>query len=698
VAYGVKLWLASEAVRARDSALEFWRSPKAWFRRRALWLSTALFLTMLLVITGAALIHHYILLSERSKEVRRELFQRDLRDLVGRFDADERFVLDRNLEHLLQERRALHPLLLPRQYYQGLPSGAARVLPRQPPRNCFVQLEPQEGASLTDDRVCAYFAENRAFGRYLFIAATLTEQELVPLKLGDIQLAADAIKLVVSANGQFRTWWLTYQVPPGYTRSDRYELTAFRDVGGGQRDRDRRFEGWAYIQRQAQGNRVYVVSRLDFREFLDSAEGEVWPPPNWRSTRLAVERQDASSTAQIRTTKYKPDGLAELSLAGLGSQIFNAYGNIQVDRRGNEKGTWLIAPPARLREKFAPSFFGFKIAAGDLLLPAEPTSHSESLPDTELSVTVSHPWILIEKGVWQIALYLVVLLGGGFWATLFFNKRLLRPIADWSRYSERLTSLHNDKPVALPYAERHDEVGVLATAINTLIQRVREQTARERRRLQEELANRQQNQKMIGHEIRSPLMSLMARHRDPGDRSRRYIDRMLAALPHLLGGDATTDAIGSRALKMEEFDLAAFLVEVAENAGDAEIPDVSYDGPQEGVGVVADVGAVEDAITHILNNANRHRNQGSMIRMVMRQADDLAMVEVWNDGDTIPEAKLEEIFELWFSTAEKIEGQGQGAGLFVARSYLTRMGGSVKAANHPAGVVFTMSLPVIPTA
>jgi len=135
------------AARARVAAVEafilgFGNRVGVWYRRRALWLRTVLFLTVLLVVTASASIHLYFLSSDRAKEIRRELFQRDLRDLVGRFDADERFVLENNTSELIGERRALRPLLLPRAYYTGLPTTAATVLPRQPPRNCFVYLEP----------------------------------------------------------------------------------------------------------------------------------------------------------------------------------------------------------------------------------------------------------------------------------------------------------------------------------------------------------------------------------------------------------------------------------------------------------------------------------------------------------------------------------------------------------------------------
>jgi len=704
------------AARARVAAVEafilgFGNRVGVWYRRRALWLRTVLFLTVLLVVTASASIHLYFLSSDRAKEIRRELFQRDLRDLVGRFDADERFVLENNTSELIGERRALRPLLLPRAYYTGLPTTAATVLPRQPPRNCFVYLEPiGEGQPSDDDRFCSYFGESKAAGRYLYVAGTFAEDDVVPLKPGDLKMVADTIKIDIEASGQKVTWWLAFQPPPFFARRDRYELTAFRQVGDNQRDRDRKIEGWAYLQRQARSSRLHFIARLDFREFIEPKSDEEWPPNGWHGTTFSVERRDASAnTSIIRTIKYRGDGRAELSLSSLGTQIFNAYGSIQLRKIGETpEQAWSIDPPENLRAKFAPGFLGAKLEKGDLLLPATPTSQSESIPDTNLSVTVAHPWRLIEKGFWQIFIYLLVLLTGSGLVFWYFVRALLGPIGEWAKYSEQLAVTRRDLNVSLPYGDQRNEIGMLATAINGLIKSLRDQMAQahderekraaeSRRQRDQEVENRMQNLKVMGHEIRSPLQALMAIHSGPNDPGRRYVDRMFAALPHLMGGASAVDAIGSREMDIVEFDLAHFLSEVARNAEHADISQVEYGGPPQGVRCLADLFSFEDALTHVLNNADRHRAPDTPIRLVLVAQDEAAGVEVWNDGRNIPHDNLEKIFEFGFSTATTAEGYGQGVGLYVARDYLRRMRGTITARNYASGVVFTLMLPIAPS-
>ena len=39
------------------------------------------------------------------------------------------------------------------------------------------------------------------------------------------------------------------------------------------------------------------------------------------------------------------------------------------------------------------------------------------------------------------------------------------------------------------------------------------------------------------------------------------------------------------------------------------------------------------------------------------------------------------------------QGEGRGQGLFVARTYMAKMGGTITAANAAGGVTFTLRLP-----
>jgi two-component system, OmpR family, sensor kinase len=100
-------------------------------------------------------------------------------------------------------------------------------------------------------------------------------------------------------------------------------------------------------------------------------------------------------------------------------------------------------------------------------------------------------------------------------------------------------------------------------------------------------------------------------------------------------------------------------------------------------------------VTHILRNAQRHRSPGTPITLSLAEADGQARIGVHNVGPAIPAAQLERIFDYGVSDAGVDEGTGRrGQGLFVARTYLAKMGGSVRALNSEGGVRFELGLPL----
>jgi len=240
-----------------------------------------------------------------------------------------------------------------------------------------------------------------------------------------------------------------------------------------------------------------------------------------------------------------------------------------------------------------------------------------------------------------------------------------------------------------------DELGVLAANLAELMLRVNESMQRERLRAEQE-----KDQWMaVGHEIMSPLQSLIALHGAPDDASRRYILRMQQAIRVLYGSASPSEAFQSTTLQLATLELDAFLAEVAANAPHAGIADVRYDGPPEPVVVRADEYPLEDVITHVLQNAQRHRTPGTPITLRLRADDERATLELRNDGATIAEDLLDKIFEYGVSGAEELPaGDGttppqRGQGLFVAKTYMAKMGGTIAAENVAGGVRIVLTLP-----
>jgi signal transduction histidine kinase len=191
----------------------------------------------------------------------------------------------------------------------------------------------------------------------------------------------------------------------------------------------------------------------------------------------------------------------------------------------------------------------------------------------------------------------------------------------------------------------------------------------------------------------SPLQSLMVLHGQPQDPSHRYVQRMQQAVRVLYGTASPSEAIEAAALRMATFDIAEFLRHVADNAPFAGIADVRFLAPATAVPVQADEHSLEDVVTHVLRNADRHRLPGTPVTLTLQADGAMAEVGIHNQGPTIEPALLERIFEYGVSDLDAADaGPRRGQGLFVARTYMAKMGGTIEARNVEDGVRFVLRL------
>jgi K+-sensing histidine kinase KdpD len=197
----------------------------------------------------------------------------------------------------------------------------------------------------------------------------------------------------------------------------------------------------------------------------------------------------------------------------------------------------------------------------------------------------------------------------------------------------------------------------------------------------------------VGHEILSPLQSLMVLHPNADDAGHRYVQRMQQAVKVLYGQASPSEALAAATMDVATLDLDAFLAQVASNAHFAGIEEVKYDARGEPVHVRADEFALEDVVTHVLRNADRHRTPSTPISMSLSVADKTATIAIRNEGPAIDPWIIERIFEYGVSDAAQAGHRGQG--LFVVRTYLAKMGGTVRARNDAGGVTFELALPLL---
>jgi signal transduction histidine kinase len=234
-----------------------------------------------------------------------------------------------------------------------------------------------------------------------------------------------------------------------------------------------------------------------------------------------------------------------------------------------------------------------------------------------------------------------------------------------------------------------DELGILAGAISDLLQRVKDDAKRESIRTQQE----RDMWHAVGHEIMSPLQSLMVLHPDAGDTSHRYVQRMQQAVKVLYSQASPSEALQAATLQVGVLDLDQFLAHVAANAQFAGVADVRYTARGSPLPVRADEFPLEDVVTHILRNADRHRTPGTPITMELTDGGATASVRIHNQGEPIAPALLGRIFDYGVSGDDGESASGhRGQGLFVARTYMGKMGGTIEARNEDGGVSIWLAL------
>jgi two-component system sensor histidine kinase BaeS len=225
-------------------------------------------------------------------------------------------------------------------------------------------------------------------------------------------------------------------------------------------------------------------------------------------------------------------------------------------------------------------------------------------------------------------------------------------------------------------ATSSDEVGELARAFN----RMAEDLAAVDRQRRELVAN-------VSHELRTPLAALCAVLENLVDgvaepdpvALRTALDQAerLAALASDLLDLARVDA-GEATLSTTQVPVRTLLERsVAEaKVGGREVRyDVSVTPPE--LTVPADLSRLHQLVSNLLDNASRHSPASGVVRLIAMETTDGWRLEVTDEGQGIPVADRDRVFERFGTLAETDGGGGTGLGLAIARWVTDLHGGTI---------------------
>jgi signal transduction histidine kinase len=591
---------------------------------------------------------------------------------------------------------------------------------------CFVQYP--DASSL-----CVAIGNNPYAGGFIYLVGSFLSGELVPLPQAEFDVSkAHRARVTVEMRGQTYRWIAPFQMLLDGTSVDpsrpglRGRLTGYNEdlpiAAGTKAIRD--FRGWLWqdgrciedaknatsaTNAQSCSKRSFMSIRLPielFRDALATKEAVVWPPKDLAQIKVHAEFFDVGDKRIFDSNQVGaslPFSWAELSdllLPGEQLSIRRSAKNI-VDLTGLDDAPEPTVIPAWV-DKLITTLPVLAVNTLGSAVDANAFVVKETL-DTSLGrfdVSLKSDSRVVNKQLaavtTRVSWFLMAMLLAIFLTWLAIELRVIRRVTVLTRRAASLAmsvkAADGISSVEFQDLKGRDELGLLSTSLQSLLQRVKEDVKKDQIRAEQEKDTWQ----AVGHEIMSPLQSLMVLHGDTKDPSNRYITRMQQAVKILYGQASPAEAFSQAVPELAAVNLNEFLHAVATNSSEIGILNVSYKaiGQVSSIHVKADEHWLEDVITHILNNANRFRRNASSIVIELEARDRQAIIKISNQGERIDPAMLERIFEFGVSSREDAQTH-RGQGLFVARTYMAKMAGTISAANLGDSVCFELKLPLV---
>ncbi len=309
---------------------------------------------------------------------------------------------------------------------------------------------------------------------------------------------------------------------------------------------------------------------------------------------------------------------------------------------------------------------------GDLTIrvgtPLDDVNDSVSALTRDLSIAVPATTLLLAGLVW-------LLVG-----------RILRPVEDVRRQVAEISGSSLDRRV--PDPRTRDEIARLVHTMNEMLERLEASSSRQQRFVAD-----------ASHELRSPLARIRAElevdmaHPGTADvvATRRLLLEETATLQRLVDDLLLLARIDSSGLPIrhELVDLDDIVMREVERTP-ASIDTNGVSAAQVG----GDPTHLARVVRNLLDNARQHG--GSAITVTLGEDRDQAILSVSDDGDGIPPAMHELVFERFArGDASRSASGGAGLGLGIAREIVTAHGGTIDIdPTHRPGPRFVVRLPL----
>jgi signal transduction histidine kinase/ligand-binding sensor domain-containing protein/DNA-binding response OmpR family regulator len=213
----------------------------------------------------------------------------------------------------------------------------------------------------------------------------------------------------------------------------------------------------------------------------------------------------------------------------------------------------------------------------------------------------------------------------------------------------------------------------------------------------------------ISHEIRTPmtliltpLLTLMKQDDDPHRRNvyviiKRNAERILSLINQLM--DLRKIDKGMMQMRMSETDMVAFINDIHtlfEHQARTKNVNFVFEHDEKELPVWIDRRQFDKVIVNILSNAFKFTPSGGNINIKLNHDEEHATIAISDDGEHIPEDKLQHIFKRFYQTASSVNdtNTGTGIGLDLTRSLVELHHGTIIARNLDKGCEFVVTIPL----
>ena len=311
---------------------------------------------------------------------------------------------------------------------------------------------------------------------------------------------------------------------------------------------------------------------------------------------------------------------------------------------------------------------------GIVLLTREAREVEDSLLTVRLSIL----------GLFALALVLTVALS---W---YLSLTIARPILRLAGAAHRMREGHGRAGTVSPaLLARTDEVGELAQAL-----------AESAAALWARMDATERFAADVAHEIKNPLSSIrsaietLRRVEDPAQQRRLLgiiaedvvrLDRLISDISDASRVDAELSRTATEPLDVVR--LLRTLAEIHDATRRESDPRLALDVPEGALVVQAVEGRLVQVMRNLIGNAVSFSPPGGRIVLRARETGSMAEIAVEDEGPGIPEAKLEHVFDRFYSERPQGEqfGKHSGLGLSISRQIVEALKGRISAENRRDG-------------